>query len=110
MCTVHKKKSRLLRIRSAQLTTATLVLAHANTVLLQQEELENEIQEALDWLDENANADSDEYADKQKEVEAIANPVSRLSIAVVVVICDHDWNDGGIDALTATSALRSRED
>ncbi|KAG5175578.1 molecular chaperones GRP78/BiP/KAR2, HSP70 superfamily [Tribonema minus] len=41
------------------------------------EELENEIQEALDWLDENTNADSEEYVEKQKEVEAIANPIMK---------------------------------
>ena len=38
-------------------------------------ELENEIQEALDWLDENSDADADDYIEKQKEVEAIANPI-----------------------------------
>ena len=33
--------------------------------------------EALDWLDENPEADKDEYTSKQKEVEAIANPIMR---------------------------------
>jgi len=41
------------------------------------EEIENTINEALDWLDENPEADKDEYAEKQKEVEAIANPIMR---------------------------------
>merc|ERR1719248_415656 len=41
------------------------------------EEIENTINEALDWLDENPEADKDEYAEKQKEVEAISNPIMR---------------------------------
>ncbi len=41
------------------------------------EEIENTINEALDWLDENPEADKDEYTSKQKEVEAIANPIMR---------------------------------
>merc|ERR1712018_970619 len=31
--------------------------------------------EAIKWLDINQNADKDEYADKQKEVEGICNPI-----------------------------------
>jgi len=41
------------------------------------EEIENTINEALDWLDENPEADKEEYTSKQKEVEAIANPIMR---------------------------------
>ncbi|KAH8045005.1 hypothetical protein JL721_12727 [Aureococcus anophagefferens] len=41
------------------------------------EEIENTINEALDWLDENPEADKDKYDEKQKEVEAIANPIMR---------------------------------
>merc|ERR1712050_448289 len=41
------------------------------------EEIENTINEALDWLDENPEADMDEYKEKQKGVEAIANPIMR---------------------------------
>merc|ERR1712224_1057265 len=41
------------------------------------EELESTINEALDWLDENPEADKDEYDEKQKEVEQIANPIMR---------------------------------
>jgi heat shock protein 5 len=43
----------------------------------EKEELENEINEALDWLDDNQEAEADDYEDKQKEVEAIANPIMR---------------------------------
>lgn len=41
------------------------------------EEMESTITEALDWLDENPEADKEEYEEKQKEVEAIANPIMR---------------------------------
>jgi len=41
------------------------------------EELENMINEALDWLDENPEADKEEYDEKQKEVENVANPIMR---------------------------------
>jgi len=41
------------------------------------EELTGAIDEALDWMDENPEADAEEYTEKQKEVEAIANPIMR---------------------------------
>mmetsp|Transcript_2931 Transcript_2931/g.4310 ORF Transcript_2931/g.4310 Transcript_2931/m.4310 type:complete len:656 (-) Transcript_2931:392-2359(-) len=41
------------------------------------EELESVINEALDWLDENPDAEKEDYDDKQKEVEQIANPLIR---------------------------------
>merc|ERR1712118_517342 len=41
------------------------------------EELDNTINEALDWLDENPEAEAEEFDDKQKEVEQIANPIMR---------------------------------
>merc|ERR1712241_674008 len=40
-------------------------------------DLEDIIDEALDWLDENPEADTDEYDAKRKEVENIANPIMR---------------------------------
>merc|ERR1719164_233459 len=43
----------------------------------EKEEIESTINEALDWLDENPEADKDEYDQKQKEVEAVANPIMR---------------------------------
>merc|ERR1712138_157804 len=48
-----------------------------NTLADDEEEIENTINEALDWLDENPEADKDEYTSKHKEVEAIANPIMR---------------------------------
>merc|ERR1712118_404246 len=40
-------------------------------------ELFSLIDESLDWLEENPEAEADEYSDKQKEVEQIANPIMR---------------------------------
>jgi heat shock protein 5 len=39
------------------------------------EAIETAVNEALDWLDENQEAEKEEYEAKQKEVEAIANPI-----------------------------------
>jgi len=41
------------------------------------EELTSAIDEALDWLEENPEADAEEFNEKQKEVEKIANPIMR---------------------------------
>merc|ERR1712241_1309450 len=38
-------------------------------------ELQDMIDEALDWLDENPEADKEDYDAKQKEVEQVANPI-----------------------------------
>lgn len=43
----------------------------------EKEELEGEIQEVLDWIEENADADFEDIEAKQKEVEAIANPIMK---------------------------------
>jgi len=39
------------------------------------ETIEAAIKETTEWLDEHPDADKDEYAEKQKELEAIANPI-----------------------------------
>merc|ERR1719355_367182 len=39
------------------------------------ETLEEAIREALEWLDDNQEAEKEDYEAKQKEVEAIANPI-----------------------------------
>lgn len=41
------------------------------------QELESTINEALDWLDETPDADSEDLEDKKKEVEQIANPIMK---------------------------------
>jgi len=38
-------------------------------------EIEKVVTEVLSWLDENQEATADEYSEKQKEIEAIANPI-----------------------------------
>jgi len=40
-------------------------------------ELQDSIDEVLDWLEENPEAETDEYNEKQKEIEAISNPIMR---------------------------------
>jgi len=39
------------------------------------EEIETAIDEVLEWLDENQEAEKEEYDEKQKELEGIANPI-----------------------------------
>jgi heat shock protein 5 len=38
-------------------------------------EVESTINEAMEWLEDNADADTEEYSKKQKEVETIVNPI-----------------------------------
>jgi len=40
-------------------------------------ELQDMIDETLDWMDENPEADKEDYDEKMKEVEQIANPIMR---------------------------------
>ena len=40
-------------------------------------ELLSLIDETLDWMEENPEADADEYSSKQKEVEKVANPIMK---------------------------------
>jgi len=39
------------------------------------ETIEEAITETLDWLDENAEADAEEYKEKQTELEGVCNPI-----------------------------------
>ncbi|KAK7258895.1 hypothetical protein RIF29_24484 [Crotalaria pallida] len=39
------------------------------------EKIENTLKETLEWLDDNQNAEKDEFEEKLKEVEAVINPV-----------------------------------
>lgn len=50
----------------------------ANAISAQdKKEMEDMIDEALDWMDENPEADKEEYSEKQKDVEKVANPIMR---------------------------------
>jgi len=40
-------------------------------------ELQDAIDEVLDWLEENPEAEKEDYDEKQKEIEAISNPIMR---------------------------------
>jgi heat shock protein 5 len=39
------------------------------------EAIETAVQDTLDWLDENQEAEKEEYDEKQKELEGVANPI-----------------------------------
>ena len=39
------------------------------------ERIESTLKEALEWLDDNQNAEKDDFDEKMKEVEAVCNPV-----------------------------------
>ncbi|KAI5658769.1 hypothetical protein M9H77_27562 [Catharanthus roseus] len=39
------------------------------------EKMESSLKDALEWLDDNQNAEKDDYDEKMKEVEAVCNPV-----------------------------------
>jgi len=43
----------------------------------EKDELMSLIDETLDWLEENPEAEAEEYSEKQKEVEQVANPIMR---------------------------------
>jgi heat shock protein 5 len=62
-------------------------------------ELEDMIDETLDWMEENPEADTDEYAEKQKEVEQVANPIMRNMYAGGAGGADADEDDYGDDEL-----------
>jgi heat shock protein 5 len=40
-------------------------------------EMQDMIDEALDWMEENPEADTEDYDEKRKEVEQVANPIMR---------------------------------
>jgi endoplasmic reticulum chaperone BiP len=41
----------------------------------EKEKIEEAVKEALEWLDDNQNAEKEDYEDKLKEVEAVCNPI-----------------------------------
>ena len=63
-------------------------------------ELQDIIDETLDWMDENPEADTEDYSAKQKEVENIANPIMRQFYAGGVGGgAEEDMGDFGDDEL-----------
>jgi len=62
-------------------------------------ELQDMIDETLDWMDENPEADKEDYDEKMKEVEQVANPIMRNVYAGAGSDGDEDAGDFGDDEL-----------
>lgn len=62
-------------------------------------EMTDLIDEALDWMDENPEADKEDYDEKQKEVENVANPIMRNLYAAGEGGAGADADDFGDDEL-----------
>merc|ERR1712032_1334430 len=62
-------------------------------------ELQDMIDETLDWMDENPEADKEDYDEKTKEVENIANPIMRQFYQGGDGGADEDMGDFGDDEL-----------
>jgi len=62
-------------------------------------ELQDIIDETLGWMDENPEADKEDYDAKQKEVENICNPIMRNVYAGGAADGDEDMGDFGNDEL-----------
>lgn len=62
-------------------------------------ELQDMIDETLDWMDENPEADKEDYDEKMKEVENVANPIMRQFYQGGDGGADEDMGDFGDDEL-----------
>jgi len=62
-------------------------------------ELQDMIDETLDWMDENPEAEKEDYDEKQKECENIANPIMREMYAGGAGGEEEDMGDFGDDEL-----------
>merc|ERR1711981_1413451 len=62
-------------------------------------ELQDMIDETLDWMDENPEAEKEDYDEKQKEVENIANPIMKNMYAGGEGAEEEDFGDFGDDEL-----------
>jgi len=62
-------------------------------------ELQDMIDETLDWMEENPEAEKEDYDDKQKEVENISNPIMRQMYAGGEGGDEEDMGDFGDDEL-----------
>eukprot|EP00568_Trieres_chinensis_P001400 CAMPEP_0183293874 /NCGR_PEP_ID=MMETSP0160_2-20130417/2401_1 /TAXON_ID=2839 ORGANISM="Odontella Sinensis, Strain Grunow 1884" /NCGR_SAMPLE_ID=MMETSP0160_2 /ASSEMBLY_ACC=CAM_ASM_000250 /LENGTH=680 /DNA_ID=CAMNT_0025455069 /DNA_START=203 /DNA_END=2245 /DNA_ORIENTATION=- len=65
----------------------------ANMPAKDRRDLEEVIDEAIDWLDDNTDADKSDYEMKQKEVEQIANPMMRQYYGGSGEDEDYDFGD-----------------
>ena len=41
----------------------------------EKEKIDSAVKDALEWLDDNQNAEKEDFAEKLKEVEAVCNPI-----------------------------------
>jgi len=62
-------------------------------------ELEDILDEALDWMDENPEAEKEDYDEKRKEIEQVANPIMRDVYQGGEDGGDEDMGDFGDDEL-----------
>lgn len=62
-------------------------------------ELQDMIDETLDWMDENPEAEKEDYDEKQKEVENVANPIMRDMYSGGAGGEEDDMGDFGDDEL-----------
>merc|ERR1712187_908741 len=62
-------------------------------------ELQDMIDETLDWMDKNPEAEKEEYDEKQKEVENVANPIMRNMYSGSTGGENEDMGDFGDDEL-----------
>jgi len=62
-------------------------------------ELQDIIDETLDWMDENPEADKEDYDQKQKDVENIANPIMRQMYSGGAASDEDAGDDYGDDEL-----------
>merc|ERR1712085_113152 len=62
-------------------------------------ELQDIVDETLDWMEENPEAEKEDYDGKQKEVENISNPIMRNMYAGGEGGGDEDGGDFGDDEL-----------
>merc|ERR1712045_815366 len=62
-------------------------------------ELQDMIDETIDWMDENPEAEKEDYDEKQKEVENVANPIMRDMYSGAGGGEEEDMGDFGDDEL-----------
>lgn len=62
-------------------------------------ELQDMVDETLDWMDENPDADKEDYDERQKEVEQVSNPIMRNMYVAGAGGAEDDDSDFGDDEL-----------
>merc|ERR1712187_1093562 len=73
--TITAEKGRLSEEEIERMVREAEEFADEDAKVKDKEELEEAVKETLDWLDENDDAEVEEFEEKQKELEGIANPI-----------------------------------